>query len=38
VVDEMYQFGYLVRTWRDWGPILPWSFTADDASDIFDVS
>ncbi|XP_060566096.1 CD109 antigen-like isoform X2 [Ruditapes philippinarum] len=36
VVDEMNQFGNTVRIWRDWGPILPWSFTADDASDIFD--
>lgn len=38
VKDEMNQFGDNPWIVRGWGPVMPWSFPADDASDIFEVS
>ena len=39
VSDELRRYGY--NPWlpatAKWGKILPWTFTADDASDIFNV-
>lgn len=36
VKNEMNQFGDNPWILRGWGPVMPWSFPADDAHDVFD--